>query len=125
MIYSTEEEYKDGEPKPTGYYDFILTHQEAHVSLPRKPLTMIRKMEKSVQNRKPGKVMGKEIKPLGNNIIEVSFPLVSEAELERLKKKAGSGGKFLRIWAPKEGLFVYPGQDTIDFINANPDSVIE
>ncbi len=88
----------------------ILTHTECHVTKPRKPLSILRIAEKCLRNGKPAKAFTKDFTMRKNGSSEITFDLLPK---DIQKKAIKSGQKFIKVFAPKNGLPIYAGADTL------------
>lgn len=123
MVYSTEILYGPNEKKPTGYYDYILTHMKVHTVEPRNPAPLLRQMEKARRSNKPLKACTQDVEILDEDSIIAGFDLLPDQipEIQKLKERAIKENLILRVWMPKKGLPLFPAEDLHEFIKAHPE----
>jgi len=126
LVYSTEELFKNGERKPSGYADYLLTDIKIHASQPRKPTSLIRQIEKSARSGKYNRAYS-DLEKNSNGIdhtAETSLPLFeNDTEIQKAKDRALKENKILRIYAPESGLPIFAAEDAVEFVKAHPELV--
>lgn len=104
------------------YLDIVLTDIQLHTNKHSHPKPFDRQLAKSLRNGKPGRVYNtlpppkqspEDIKSNGFKMNLMSLPEIQRAAVEAQKQ-----GKILRVFYPKNGLPVYAGNDTVEFIKA-------
>lgn len=103
----------------TGYYDILLSDIQLHNTLPRKPLPWYRAIIKSFRNKKPGRFYTKDFsveKTNETSKFRLSIPL--SKEIEEKVEEANKLGKKIRIITPENGIPIYLGKDTIEFLKS-------
>ncbi len=98
------------------YLDILFTDIKLHTIKPRKPVSLGRKISKSITSKKAGRAFSRNIKITKDGKLELSIPLGKEFidALEKARKQ----GKQLRIIMPKNGIPVYFGKDVIERLQA-------
>lgn len=91
----------------------ILTHAECHVAKPRKPVSILRVAEKCLRSGKLGKAFTTHFITRKNGSLEMTFDLLPK-NIQRTAME--SGQKYIKIFAPKSGLPIYAGNDTLEKI---------
>lgn len=123
LVYSTEELFKDGEQKPSAYYDVVLTDIQYHNQIPRKPVPLIRQIEKFQRSGKLRRAYSDKIEAHDNDkTVDLGVTIFDLPE-EKIKERLIKENKILRIFAPKSGLPIFAGQDAIEFFKAHPELV--
>ena len=95
------------------FVDILLTDINLHTIKPRKPVSLGRKISKSITSGKSGRAFSPEIKIKKNGTVEFAMTLSDEAFL-----KAKKQGKQLRIMTPKEGIPIFASEDFIERLKA-------
>jgi len=98
--------------------NIILTDIQFHMCEPRKPLSPVRSMEKSLHNNKPGRWYSKNIPAPNKQDATLTLPILETSELGKFIAKLQAEGTKFRLFVPKRGLPVYAGKDTVEFIEA-------
>ena len=83
-----------------------------HVSEPRKPISPVRAMEKSLRNKKPGRWFKKILPGTGENENFPSTPLFDGYAIAYHMAKAKAEGKEFRISFPT---VIYAGKDVLEY----------
>lgn len=99
------------------YYDIILTDIRFHIAKKRKPLHWYRAMMKSIHNKRLGRFYVNKAKP--NQDGTFGFELSLPEEIQTQISNAQLAGKKIRILMPKDGIPIYPGGDTLEYIKAH------
>lgn len=99
------------------FIDVILTDIQLHVTKPVNPNPPSRAISKAIRNDKPGRYFmnGLTLEKDGS----FSLPLIPNIEIAKLMGRAMAEGKQFRLFIPKGGLMVYPGKDTMEYIEAH------
>lgn len=100
------------------FCDILLTDIQFHMCEPRKPLSPVRTIEKSLRNNKPGRWYNKNL-PMPKKDGTFTIPIFENSEIGRFIKRKEAEGMKIRIFMPKSGLFAYAGKDTVEFIKAH------
>lgn len=95
------------------FIDILVTDINLHTIKPRKPVSLGRKISKSITSGKSERAFSSEIKIVKDGTVEFAIPLGDEVFL-----KAKKQGKQLRIMMPKEGIPIFPGDDVIERLKA-------
>jgi len=93
--------------------NLVLTGIRLHAADPRKPLSPIRAMEKSLRNKKPGKWIKKILPGAGENGKPL-FSVFDGYEIALLSAKLKAEGKKLQITCPKNGIKIYADKDILE-----------
>lgn len=99
------------------YYDIVLTDARVHVTNARNPKSLGRMIAKSVRSVKPGRAHTNNLKSTSGRKLECILEFGKE--FEKLEEQAKKEGKEIRIFVPKNGLPIFPGNDTIEYIKAH------
>jgi len=108
------------EAEQNKYLDIFLTDIQLHTNPAVNPKPFDRQIMKSVRSGKPGRVYNKLLPPSDEDRKNGKFKinLMYLPEIQRAQVEAQKQGKTLRIRYPKDGLKVYAGADTIEFLKA-------
>ncbi len=98
------------------YVDIILTDIKFHIAKPRKPLSPERAITKSLRNKKPGRIIKRNIPVTKDGIIQL--PILENNEIKEIKEKYEKEGKTVRFFMPKKGLDMFIDKNTSEYIKA-------
>ncbi len=99
------------------YYDIVLTDLKLHVLKARKPKSFGYQMHRSLRTGKPGRArnhVNQISDEQDSDSFEISFPLGEE--ILSAQQEAARQGKKLRILFPKDGIPIFAGEDTQEYI---------
>lgn len=98
--------------------NILLTDIQLHVIKHRKPVSPARAIEKSLRNGRPGRFYCKGIAPAPAETSAFEFSIPLTEDMQKLKEKYEREGKTVHFLMPKEGIKLFLGKDSIDFIKA-------
>lgn len=97
------------------YIDISITNLQLHVTEPRKPSSVGRVIERSIQSKKEHRAYSTDIKKMDGDTFRLIF---HNPEIEKIIEKAEKEGKKVRFIMPKDGIPVYLGKDASEFIKS-------
>lgn len=97
----------------------IITDLQLHIQKPAKPKPWHWVAEKVARTGKPARAYTTSLKKNGDGKYEIVFP-----NEEYLKiKRAEQAGKKVRYFIPKQGVYMYPGKDLVEYLKAKETKV--
>jgi len=101
------------------HVNIVITDIQLHTTEPENPKPWYRMLMKSLRSKSPGRVFGKinNAKTAPQGQINLTLPPLPTAE-ELFYQMPELRGKIVHFLAPKAGIPIFAGKDTVEFIKA-------
>lgn len=108
--------------KPKKYFDYLITDIHLHVTKPTNPKPLDYHLIKASKNKKPFRVHRKLPPPdkMDLNDADHTFKMMlfDNQEIQRAKAEAERRGLIFRVLMPAEGIPIYAGRDSVEYLEA-------